>query len=77
MAVLKPLKMILTGLTTTTTKDAGSITGSNYVLCTVPDFPFDPSRGSHTISIEKEIYIDQSDFRIEDSQVGTVYCGIE
>lgn len=40
--------------------------------CTVPDFPFDPTRGTHTVAMEGgEIYIDQQDFRIQDSEVST------
>lgn len=58
MAVLKPLKVTITGLD-------GAI--SNKEL-TVPDFPFDPARGSHTVAIESTIYIDESDFRTVDSE---------
>lgn len=32
----------------------------------VPDFPFDPTRGSHKIVVEKVVYIDRSDFRLVD-----------
>lgn len=34
---------------------------------TVPDYPFDPSRGSHSVTLEEEIFIDRSDFRMLDS----------
>lgn len=36
----------------------------------VPDFPFDPSRGSHrlTLSEAAEIFIDRADFRLVDSE---------
>ncbi|CAM9115400.1 unnamed protein product [Ectocarpus fasciculatus] len=57
MAVLDPLKVIITGL-----DDALSSRSLS-----VPDFPFAPERGSHNVTIESEIYIDQSDFRLEDS----------
>ncbi|MES1916456.1 MAG: hypothetical protein MHM6MM_008271, partial [Cercozoa sp. M6MM] len=30
-----------------------------------PDFPADPSRGSHKVPLEKVFYIDRSDFRVE------------
>lgn len=34
---------------------------------TIANFPFDSNRGSHTLKVEKTIYIDRSDFRLEDS----------
>ena len=29
----------------------------------IPDFPKDPQRGSHTVTLDKIIFIDRSDFR--------------
>lgn len=52
---MHPLKVILSNLPPAQT------------VCTVPNFPFDPTRGSHTVTIENEIFIDKSDFRMEDS----------
>ncbi len=59
MAVLRPLKVTIIGL-------GGVVTNPNLV---VPDFPFDIARGSHTVTIEDNIYIDSSDFRLEYSEV--------
>jgi glutaminyl-tRNA synthetase len=58
MAVLQPLKLVISGRDLA--GDAANIT--------VPDFPFDPTRGSHVLRIENEVYIDRSDFRLEDSE---------
>ena len=33
-------------------------------VITIPDYPFDPSRGG----IEEHVYIDHSDFRMQDSE---------
>ena len=55
MAVLNPIKVLLS--------DAPK---EGRVL-QVPDFPFDPSRGSHTVEFDDELFIDSSDFRLEDS----------
>ena len=55
MVVLDPLLVILNGITER--------------MIAVPDFPFDPSRGTHNTRISSEIYIDRSDFRLEDSDV--------
>eukprot|EP00595_Chromulina_sp_UTEXLB2642_P003520 CAMPEP_0196765336 /NCGR_PEP_ID=MMETSP1095-20130614/8007_1 /TAXON_ID=96789 ORGANISM="Chromulina nebulosa, Strain UTEXLB2642" /NCGR_SAMPLE_ID=MMETSP1095 /ASSEMBLY_ACC=CAM_ASM_000446 /LENGTH=594 /DNA_ID=CAMNT_0042123213 /DNA_START=200 /DNA_END=1980 /DNA_ORIENTATION=+ len=57
MAVLNPIKVILT----------------NYPIESIPplvvnDFPFDANKGTHTVTIEKEIYIDSNDFRDVDSE---------
>ena len=52
MAVLRPLKVILSGLKTS--------------LLDVPHFPFDASRGSHKLGMSEVIFIDQSDFRLVD-----------
>lgn len=57
MAVLNPLKVVITGLDDALPEKK----------LPVPDFPFAPERGSHIVVIENEIYIDQSDFRLEDS----------
>lgn len=58
MAVLRPLKVIISGLDEVVT---------NKVL-DVPDFPFAPERGTHHVIIESEIYVDLADFRMEDSE---------
>ena len=58
MAVLQPLKMVITGR---------DLSGTAADIL-VPDFPFDPSRGSHTVRIEETVYIDRSDFRTVDSE---------
>jgi len=57
MAVLDPILVVLSGVP----DDASE-------PITVPDFPFDPSRGSHTVDLGSRVYIDQSDFREVDSE---------
>ena len=49
MSVVAPLKVVIDG-------------GIETEL-TVPDFPAHPERGSHTIMINPEIYIDEADFK--------------
>ena len=53
MVVLDPIKVILD-----TSPSESSIS--------VPDFPFDPSRGNHCVSLSNILYIDRSDFRLVD-----------
>lgn len=64
MAAIHPLKVVLTN----------NVLSSCSV--TVPDFPFDASRGSHQITFEPEFYIDSSDFRMVDSEVGFHYYSL-
>ena len=54
MAVLDPIKVVLDNLP------------SEISTLDVPDFPFDPTRGSHPITMEQVVYIDRSDFRLVD-----------
>ena len=54
MAVLRPLKVILSDLKTSS--------------LSIPHFPFDASRGSHTIGMSEVVFIDQIDFRLIDDQ---------
>jgi glutaminyl-tRNA synthetase len=54
MAVLRPLKVILTNVKTP--------------LLDVPHFPFDPTRGSHKLPMGDVVYIDRSDFRLVDDE---------
>ena len=51
MAVLNPLKV--------------TIVNRTISQVSVPHYPFDPSRGCHSCSIEDVIYIDRNDFRID------------
>jgi len=57
MAVLQPIKMEISGR---------DLSGSEADI-SIPHYPFDPSRGSHTVRIENVVYIDKQDFRAEDS----------
>lgn len=58
MAVLRPLKIVLTGRDFTT----------HPLTVTALDFPFDAARGNHTITLnENALYIDATDFRTEDT----------
>ena len=59
MVVLDPLLVVLSGVT--------------EMDINVPNFPFDPSRGTHSTKLQSEIYIDRSDFRLEDSEVHIQY----
>jgi len=52
MAVLRPLKVV--------------ISGSKINSIDVPHFPFDATRGSHTLGMSDVVYIDHSDFRLVD-----------
>jgi len=58
MAVLQPLKVEISG------RDLSGAAGD----ITIPNFPFDPTRGSHTVRIENTVFIDKADFRTEDSE---------
>ena len=51
MAVMEPLKVTIT-----------NFPGGNVLELTVPNFPADESRGSHTIKFGSIIYIEKSDF---------------
>uniref|UniRef100_A0A2R5LM75 Probable glutamine--tRNA ligase n=1 Tax=Ornithodoros turicata TaxID=34597 RepID=A0A2R5LM75_9ACAR len=51
MCVVEPLKVVITN----------APSGQSKV--TVPDYPSEPERGSHTITLSEVIYIEQSDFR--------------
>lgn len=61
MAVLNPLKIHLTWPAGCET----AVTSSSVIK--VPDFPFDVERGDHEVPMESSIFIDASDFRMEDS----------
>ena len=54
MAVLNPIRVVLA---------ASAHSGTSVE---VPDFPFDPTRGSHSVPLGDEIFIDKSDFRMAD-----------
>jgi hypothetical protein len=51
MAVTEPLKVTIT-----------NFPSGNVLELTVPNFPADESRGSHTIKFDSVIYIEKSDF---------------
>ena len=53
MAVTEPLKVTITNFPHT-----------NVVELTVPNFPADESRGSHTIKFDSVVYIEKSDFKL-------------
>jgi glutaminyl-tRNA synthetase len=58
MAVLQPVKVEITG------RDFSDAAANSI---SIPHYPFDPSRGSHTVRMESVVYIDKQDFRTEDS----------
>ena len=76
MAVLKPIKVILNNIPCNSE--------NNTYVCTVPNYPFDVTRGQHQLTIHNEIYIDADDYRSVDSEdffglsvnksVGLKYC---
>ena len=55
MAVLDPLPVLLAR--------------DSFAQISVPDFPFDPSRGAHAVTLGNEVYIERADFRMQDSEV--------
>ena len=68
MGVETPLKVLVAGA-----PDTAALAGMTHV--DVPHFPFDTSRGSHPVPLpaanaqgERELYIDQSDFRLVDDK---------
>ena len=56
MAVLDPLKLVVTGLPEELTE------------VSVPNFPQAPEKGSHSVPVDSTIFIDESDFRLVDSE---------
>lgn len=62
MGVLSPVVLQLTNWTEVT----GLSTAESKVL-SVPNFPFDVSRGSHDVPFSASVYIDRSDIRLVDS----------
>ena len=57
MAVLDPLKVVISGLPELL-KEVNA-----------PDFPQDPQRGSHVVPVDSTLYIDSQDFRLVDEPV--------
>lgn len=51
MAVLEPLKVTI------------SLACSTPVELDVPNFPADPSKGTHKVTFSNVVYIEQSDFK--------------
>jgi hypothetical protein len=66
MAVLDPVLLVISGLAEATGK---AVSADGSIVWEVPDFPFDPARGSHTLPMTDRIFIDRSDVRIVDSEV--------
>jgi glutaminyl-tRNA synthetase len=61
MAVLRPIRVRVSNFA-----ECASSSGSSGHVFEVPDFPFDPSLGSHHVTLEDNFYIDGSDFRVVD-----------
>mmetsp|Transcript_10692 Transcript_10692/g.20804 ORF Transcript_10692/g.20804 Transcript_10692/m.20804 type:complete len:765 (-) Transcript_10692:32-2326(-) len=55
MAVLDPLELEIRGF-------------ENVQELTVPDFPKNPERGSHTVKLTSTLFVERSDFRVQDSK---------
>jgi hypothetical protein len=66
MAVLDPVLLVISGLAEATGK---AVSVDHSILWDVPDFPFAPDRGSHTVPMTDHIFIDRSDVRLVDSEV--------
>jgi hypothetical protein len=66
MAVLDPVLLVISGLSEATDK---AVSVDHSILWDVPDFPFAPARGSHTVPMSDRIFIDRSDVRLVDSEV--------
>eukprot|EP00604_Paraphysomonas_vestita_P003143 CAMPEP_0174820862 /NCGR_PEP_ID=MMETSP1107-20130205/4962_1 /TAXON_ID=36770 /ORGANISM="Paraphysomonas vestita, Strain GFlagA" /LENGTH=619 /DNA_ID=CAMNT_0016037017 /DNA_START=191 /DNA_END=2050 /DNA_ORIENTATION=+ len=64
MAVLDPILLIISGLSEAVGK---AVSNEDPIVWDVPDFPFDPSRGTHTVPMTDRIYVDRSDVRLVDS----------
>jgi glutaminyl-tRNA synthetase len=64
MVVLRPIKIVLTNFETIFDGSGPDRISSTL---SVGDFPFDLSRGSHDLTISRDIYIDAADFRVNDS----------
>jgi hypothetical protein len=68
MAVLDPVLVVISGLAELT----GVQDEESPVIWTVPDFPFDPSRGTHEVPMTSRVFVDRCDVRLEESEV-TLY----
>jgi glutaminyl-tRNA synthetase len=55
-AVLRPLRLVLENLPE-----------DHLVWCEAADFPRDPALGMHQVPIQRVVYIEQEDFRLQDS----------
>jgi glutaminyl-tRNA synthetase len=55
MAIVDPVKLILT-----------NVDDAFVEKISVPDFPKDPARGSHDITLQKELWVERSDIKLED-----------
>eukprot|EP00551_Chaetoceros_affinis_P011103 CAMPEP_0203666094 /NCGR_PEP_ID=MMETSP0090-20130426/3197_1 /ASSEMBLY_ACC=CAM_ASM_001088 /TAXON_ID=426623 /ORGANISM="Chaetoceros affinis, Strain CCMP159" /LENGTH=713 /DNA_ID=CAMNT_0050529879 /DNA_START=21 /DNA_END=2162 /DNA_ORIENTATION=+ len=78
MAVLDPIKVVITNFDeeVANIKQKGNGNDKNNesdMTFEVQNSPTDPSLGSHTITLTKVIYIDASDFRLEDN---STYYGL-
>lgn len=63
MAVLEPLLVHISGFEVISN-------GASSITMEIPDFPFDPSRGAHSLEMTDKVFIDKSDFRVTDDEVG-------
>ncbi len=73
MAVLDPVLLVINGLAEATEK---IVSNDNPIIWDVPDFPFDPSRGTHTVPMTNRIFVDRSDVRLVDSEVSIIFISI-
>ena len=69
MVILEPLKVVLTNFDGTFLRNAMFIDFSGVKMFSVSNHAKNPSLGSHEVPFSKVIYIEASDFRLEDAKV--------
>lgn len=69
MACLDPIKVVITNFD----EEAKKLKDGESMTYEVQNSPTDPSLGSHTVTLTDVIYIDASDFRLQDS---STYYGL-
>ena len=63
MVALEPIKVVVTNW-----EEAVKQQGEEGMTFEVPNSPTDPSLGSHTVTVSEIMYIDSTDFRLEDDK---------
>lgn len=71
MAVLDPIKLII-----------DNIAADELIKFEVPDFPKDPTRGHHTVTLSKVVFVERNDCALIDTPehfglAPNKYCGLK